>query len=84
MTSGLDAAWEILAEDPAAVIVLFSAFLSDATLAEEVIGVKARVSKATSAASPTSSSPSHGPRSRRVTAEPALDRCRLRIPYSAK
>jgi DNA-binding NarL/FixJ family response regulator len=44
--SGLDAAREILAEDPGAVIVMFSAFLSDATTAEaEAIGVKACVSK---------------------------------------
>lgn len=44
--SGLDAAREILTEDPAAVIVMFSAFLSDAAIAEaQRIGIKACVSK---------------------------------------
>lgn len=44
--SGLDAAREILAEDPHAIILLFSAFLSDQTIADaERLGVQACVSK---------------------------------------
>ena len=44
--SGLDAAREILAEDPAAVIVMFSEFLTGTTIAEaEAVGIKACVSK---------------------------------------
>jgi DNA-binding NarL/FixJ family response regulator len=44
--SGLDVAREILREDPTAVIVLFSAFLTDQNIAEaERLGVRACVSK---------------------------------------
>lgn len=44
--TGIDAAREILAEDPTAVIVIFSAFLSDDTVAEaEALGIRACVSK---------------------------------------
>ena len=44
--SGLDAARVILAEDPSAVIVLFSAFLSEEAIAEaQRLGVRACVSK---------------------------------------
>ena len=45
-THGLDVAAQILAEDPEAPILLFSAFLDDRTIARaEAIGVRACVSK---------------------------------------